>query len=202
MKKLASVWAAGRGRVKKFYAEAGTALVAFDSPTIRAMPPAYIERCEEEGYSWNEYGFELDSLDASTPRDAPSDVMAAIGDLSGQFRYAYLGEEGRAIDKILGDADLDDELEALEAWEKHLSQHLTFPFDAEVSELQERGPLRGGDRVQVHGFEMLDDRYGIIVKLRRGRSAYHFPLCDLEAVDSSSPNHDLVQLYAVWYANQ
>jgi hypothetical protein len=41
-----------QGRIKEFYTDAGTALIEFDSLTIKAMPSAYIRRCEEEGYSW------------------------------------------------------------------------------------------------------------------------------------------------------
>jgi hypothetical protein len=191
-----------QGRIKEFYPDAGTALIEFDSLTIKAMPPTYIRRCEEEGYSWNEYGFELEWLEAARPRDSQHDVAAMINDRSGEFRYAHLGEEGRAMDDILGDVDPDDEVEAFQVWAEHLSNHLTFPFAAAVSEFQERGPLQAGDQVKVHGIETVDDFYGVIVQVRRSRKVSYFPLCDLKVLDPSSPNHDLVQLYAVWFANR
>jgi hypothetical protein len=191
-----------QGRIKEFYTDAGTALIEFDSLTIQAIPSTYIRRCEEEGYSWNEYGFELEWLEATVPRDSQHDVAAMIHARSGEFPYAHLGDKGHAIDEILGDVDPDDDLEAFQVWEDHLSKHLTFPFAAAVSEFQERGSLQASDHVMVQGIEMIDDCYGVIVQVRRSRHVYHFPLCDLQVLDPSSPNHDLVQLYAVWFANR
>jgi hypothetical protein len=191
-----------QGRITEFYTDAGTALVAFDSVTIRAMPVAYIRRCEEEGYGWDEYGFELMWLEAADARDTPHDIEAALAEREGEVRYAHLGEEGSAIDAILNEVDPDDEMDPVDAWEVYLTDHLTFPFEAEVVEFQERGPLRGGDRVRVHGIEITDEHYGVIVKLRRGRNVYHHPLCDLKMIGPASPQKDLVQLYAVWFANR
>jgi hypothetical protein len=191
-----------QGRITEFYPDVGTALIEFDSLTIKAMPSTYIRRCEEEGYSWNEYGFELEWLEAVAPRDSQPDVAAMIDDRSGEFRYAHLGEEGRAMEDILGDVEPDDEREAFQVWEEHLSNQLSFPFAAAVSEFQERGSLQVGDHVQVHGIETVDDSYGVIVQVRRRRQVSSFPLCDLKVLDPSSPNHDLVQLYAVWFANR
>lgn len=191
-----------QGRIKEFYPEEQTALVAFDSVTLKAMPASYVERCEEEGCSWAEYGFSTDDLIKATVRDNASDVKRVFKEIASRHRYNYLGEEGRAIQSILADVDPDDEMEAFETWEAYLSQHVKLPVDAEVSEYQERGPLRGGDRIRIHSFEMVDDLYGIIVKVKRGRETFHFPLCDLEAIDQNSTEHDLIQLYAVWFANR
>jgi len=191
-----------QGRIKEFYTDVGTALIEFDSLTIKGIPSTYIRRCEEEGYSWSEYGFELEWLEIAVSRDTQHDVAAMINDRSGEFPYAHLGEDGRAMDEILGGVDPDDELEAFQVWEGHLSKHLTFPFEATVSEFQERGPLRVGDHVKVHRIKRVDDFYGVIVQVQRSRHIYYFPLCDLKVLEPSSPNHDLVQLYAVWFANR
>lgn len=191
-----------QGRIKEFYTDAGTALIAFDSLTIKAMPTTYIRRCEEEGYSWTEYGFELEWLEAAAPRDAKTDATTMIKNRAGEVRYAHLGEEGSAIDEILNEVDPNNEIDALAAWEEYLGKQLTFPFAAEISEFQVRGPLQSGDQLKVHGIELVDESYGVIVKVRRGRNVYHCPLGNLKVLDPSSPNHDLVQLYAVWYANR
>jgi hypothetical protein len=44
------------------------------------------------------------------------------------------------------------------AWEEHLRCSLQFPFEAEVDEFQERGPLQAGDRLTVLGIEAEIDR--------------------------------------------
>jgi hypothetical protein len=45
-------------------------------------------------------------------------------------------EEDKRIFKVVADAD-----DEIKAWNNHLAQMLTFPFEAEVSEPQDRGPL-------------------------------------------------------------
>lgn len=116
--------------------------------------------------------------------------------------WSWLGEDGRRIEKILESVDGDDRMGALEAWKHHLEENLTFPFDAEVSEYQEKGQLRTGDKVSVKKISLSDDFHGIIVELRRGRKKYYFPLCDLEVVNKDSINHQHVKNYCVWFANR
>jgi hypothetical protein len=113
-----------------------------------------------------------------------------------------LGEPGKRIQQILAGVDPDDEVEVIERWGDYLEQHLSFPFDAVVDEFQERGPLRAGDKVSVKRISLVDDFYGIIVELRRGRKKYDFPLCDLAATNKQSPNAQLIQDYRVWFANR
>ncbi|MEM7126885.1 MAG: calcium-binding protein [Chloroflexota bacterium] len=191
-----------QGRVKELYLDAGSALVMFDSITIDAIPDAYIELCEEQGYSWTEYGFGFEWLNTAKARDRTRDAAKAEKRRAVHVRYLHLGEEGRDINQILKGIPPGDIMADLQAWEEHLLQHLDFPFAATVDEMIARGPLQVGDRIKVHGIEMIDDMYGVIVKLRRGRKLFHHPLCDLAAMDESSSNHDLVQLYRVWFANR
>jgi hypothetical protein len=138
----------------------------------------------------------------TTPRDTEEDVIQAIGELAREHAWSYLGEEGKRIGKVLAGVDEDDEMGALDAWEEHLSKSLAFPFEAKVAEYQERGPLQVGDRVKVTGITLVDDLYGGVVDLRRGRRTYAFPLCDLEVTDKHSPNYQIVGDYAVWFANR
>jgi hypothetical protein len=77
-----------------------------------------------------------------------------------------------------------------------------FPFEAEVDEFQERGPLQVGDRLTVLGIKDVDDLYGGLVSCRQGQQPYAFPLADLAAVGEDSPNAQPVQDYCVWFANR
>jgi hypothetical protein len=69
------------------------------------------------------------------------------------------------------DSERDVEMALVEAWEEHLEENLSFPFEAEVSEWQDRGPLRTGDRVKVKSIFEADDHYSILVEVRR--RSYH-----------------------------
>ena len=76
-----------QGRVVSFEQEHGTVMIAFDSITLRTMPDAYMETCEEQGLDWPEYGASPDELEVVPPRDTPQDVEDAIAELTA--RYAY-----------------------------------------------------------------------------------------------------------------
>jgi hypothetical protein len=107
------------------------------------------------------------------------------------------------------DDDFDDEDDdgeedgELAAWLENLQGKLTFPFEAEIAEHQEGGPLQAGDRVTVLGLdEEVDDLYGILVSCRYLRQSFVFPLADLEVADKDSPNHQPVDDYNVWFASR
>ena len=62
-------------------------------------------------------------------------------------------EQDKRIEKILEGIDEDDDIEAMATWMKYLKKHLKFPFEAEISEYQEGGPLKAGYKLQVKRIE-------------------------------------------------
>lgn len=176
--------------------------IDWDSLTLKNMPGSVIAKCEERGWGWTQMYLEATEVELTTPRDTEEDVAQMIGRLEAEHAWDYLGEEGKRIRAVLIGIDPDDEWAALEAWNAHLRKVLSFPFEAEVAEFQERGPLQAGDKVIVQGISDVDDLYGVLVEIKHKRRIYHFPLCDLEVTDQKSPNHDFVQDYAVWFANR
>ena len=177
--------------------------VAFDSVTLRAMPTDFIERCEEDGLDWGEYVAAADELEAASPRDTEDDAETAISELKTRYAYSYLGEEGKELNRILGGIDPDDGYALFDRWSEYLPGALTLPFEARVDEpLTARGPVQYGDKLRVMGINAADDLYGVLVDVKKGRKSYVIPLCELSAVDEQSPNHDLLQLYRVWFANR
>ena len=194
-----------QGRVTELRADQqGVPLIdlQWDSLTLRKIPPSAIEHCEEEGLDWSTMGLYAHDVEHAQPRDKPRDVERALAELASQHAFAYLGEQGRRIRKALAQADEEDDMDAFAAWSDYLEEHLAFPFEAEVSEFQERGPLRVGDRVKVTGIRDIEDLYGILVDVRMGHRKFVFPLCDLKAVDQKSSNYELTDDYAVWFANR
>lgn len=191
-----------QGRLVEDPGPEGTVLIAWDSVTLQNMPDAMIEGCEEKGLGWTEMMLEARDVELTIPRDTEEDVARVIDALRKKHAWDWLGEEGKRVREVLAGVDTNDEMAVLHAWEEYLGEHLVFPFEAEISEYQDRGPLQAGDRVKVTGIGLVDDLYGIIVDLRVGRRKYAFPLCDLKAVDEDSPNYELVQDYAVWFANR
>lgn len=177
-------------------------MITFDSLTLQNLPESYIEDCEEEGFSWNEYGYDLTDLIKTAPRDTLAESEKARREVHDSLidNFLYLGAEGKEIRRLLLTVDPEGELDALGAWFEYLDQEIKFPFEAVVDEWM-RGPLRSGDKVRVHSLEDADEMYGIIVKLRRGRKQFHLPLCQLAAADKESPLYELIDLYRTWFAN-
>jgi hypothetical protein len=178
-----------------------TIMIARDSVTLRHMPDSVIKQSIEQGLDWTQMGLKAHEIELTSPRDTEKDVSRAIDELSRKHAWDWLGEQGKRVGKILTGVDSNDEMSMLDAWEDHLAEHLSFPFEAEVSGYQERGPLQAGDRVKVHCIFDVDDLYGVIVRLRHGRRQYYLPLCELKVTDQHSPNYQLVGDYAVWFAN-
>jgi hypothetical protein len=179
-------------------------LIAFDSVTLhQMMQSGYIEQCEADGLDWKTYYLGYDDVTPAETRDTPEVAAAVTAELDARTGWAYLGEEGLAINRILAGIGMEDELAQMEAWRDHFAANLTFPFKAVVDEGQERGsPVRAGDKVTVLALEDVDDLYGVIVRVKHKFSAFSLPLCDLKALDKASPNYEPVYLHALWFANR
>jgi hypothetical protein len=191
-------------------ADALSVEIAWDSITLRNIPESVIVHCEREGLDWATMGLYMHEVTLAKARDTIQDTAKTKAELAEQYGWIAIGndeEQGRRIQAIVNSADKNPphrhhEFAILEAWDRHLRMTLTLPFAAEVAEFQERGPLRGGDKATVVSFSEVDDLYGVLVAVQHRRKSYHFPLCDLEASDLNSPNHDSIEDYRVWFANR
>jgi len=176
--------------------------ITWDSITLKQIPDGMIERCEEDGLDWSSMGLYASEVAPTSPRDEIHQVERVKANIEDAHQMDHLGEQGRRMQQVLNSADRKGEMGRFKAWEEYLKANLTFPFEAEVSELQERGPIRAGERVSVLGLEIVDDSYGIIVSIKTQRGRYDFPLCDLEALPDTSPNYRPLNDYVVWFANR
>lgn len=179
-----------------------TVMIVWDSQTLKKISASWIKKCERDGYSWEEMGVYAHEVEHAQPRDTPEDVEQAVEEISASFSWAYLGKEGDRIQKVLDGVDEDNEMTAFYAWKDYLEKKLRFPFEAEVSEIQERGPLQAGDQVTVIGIEDVEDLYGILVKITSRKGSFVFPLCDLKAASTKSHNYEPLDDYDVWFANR
>jgi hypothetical protein len=193
-----------RGCIIEFGEDEGrtTVCIEWDSATLKSMPRSAVEHCERAKLDWRSMYLYATEVEPAVARDTERDVEEAVAEMETHSSWLHLDEEGRRIQQVLDGIDPHDEMGLLDAWEEHLREKLRFPFEAEVTEWQERGPLRPGDRLKVKGISGVDDLYGIIVEVRRGRERFDFPLCDLEVTDKKSANYQPVKDYAVWFANR
>lgn len=177
-------------------------LIDWDSLTLRQIPADHIKACEKEGLDWGSIRLFAREVEVSQPRDTLASVAKAQEQIASLYQWAHLGDEGERIQQVLKGVARDNDLAAMNAWGKHLKKTFTFPFQAEVSEWQDHGPMQSGDRVTVLGIEEIDEDYGILVNIESKRGDFVFPLCDLETLDHNSPNYLPLQDYDVWFANR
>ncbi|MBI4675942.1 MAG: nucleotidyl transferase AbiEii/AbiGii toxin family protein [Chloroflexi bacterium] len=96
-----------------------TVIIAWDSVTLRQMSATAIEKCEVDGLDWSEYGLDVDEIESAVCRDTPRDVERAKKEIAKQYRWVYLGDEGKRIQKILAGVDPDDVMRLLDCWEEY-----------------------------------------------------------------------------------
>lgn len=191
-----------QGRVSEISEEDNLVCIDWDSLTLKQMSDEIIDQCEEEGLDWSRMYLSLDEVQPTSARDSEDEVEEVVEFFESKHSWSYLGEQGKRIQAVLEKAEYESDWAEFEAWEEHFQQVLKFPFEAEVAEWQDRGPLRTGDEVKVLGIEGSEDLYGILVSLRHKRRKYVFPLCDLEVSDKTSSNYQPVKDYVVWFANR
>lgn len=176
--------------------------VLWDSITLRSMPRSYAEQSEEKGLDWATYVLGPEDVTLGQERDTEAEATEAADEILRAVGWCGLGEEGRPVQKVLAGIDPRDSWGCIEAWNDHMATKLSFPFGARVEETQGRGPLGLGDRVSVLCISGLDESYGVIVGLRRGKEMFDHPLGFLAVVDAASPAAKLVSDYRVWFANR
>ncbi len=200
-----SDWSGWHGRVidiSGLAQDTPVIVIELDSITLRSLSAEYIEQSEEQGLDWSQLYLFPEDVEPTAPRDTAREVQRVRDKLGALHGWAALGEEGKRIQAVLGEAVLEGDWKQMGVWADYLQRHLSFPFEAEVYESDRRGPLRVGDRLVVLAVEDVDDSYGVIMKCRRGRERYHFPLADMKAVDRKSPNYQAVDDFGVWFSNR
>ncbi|MCD6533891.1 MAG: hypothetical protein J7L25_07420 [Deltaproteobacteria bacterium] len=176
--------------------------VNWDSHTLSNFPEKYISQCEEDGLDWEKIYLPRDDIEKSKLHYLANDLEQTINSIRSKHQWDYLGDAGKRIKKILGHIDYEDYFAILETWDKYLNNNLSLPFDAEVSEYQDKGPLQQGNKIRVYELIRSNENYGIIIKLRLNRKVYHFPLCDITVINKKSNNYILIDDYCTWFANR
>ena len=191
-----------QGRISAIFDAEEILTIQWDSLTLKSIPPAHIGWAEEEGLSWSEMNLSLDEVELVAARDTKDDVAAALKEIESQTGWLYLGgEQGKRIQAIVNRAEGHNAFAAFRSWHAYLEQHLVFPFAARVEEYQ-RGPVGQGARVTVLAVTFLDETYGTIVAVKHKNGVNELPLCDLKATEAAVETRQLVEDYAVWFANR
>nr|WP_290670203.1 hypothetical protein [Ardenticatena sp.] len=193
-----------QGRVVEVLPEERLACVAWDSQTLRNMPPHLIAECEENGMDWRTMYLAFEDLERAEQRDTEADVAAAIADLERRHAWAYLGEQGKRIRRVLEGVEPTDVEAALQAWRRFLMRRLRLPLSAVV---YEPPPPKSGltldERVRLLAIRGATLEEGLLadVETRRKQRA-RVPLFILQAAKESSKPAQWLDDYSTWWHNR
>jgi hypothetical protein len=98
-------------------------------------------------------------------------------------------------------SDCQNEWEQLAVLEAYLEEQLEFPFRAVCDVLPEEGShgVVEGDRVMVLGLLEADKRWGIMMRVRKGKRVYRCPLCRLAPKNLAVSSKEAVNDYRAWF---
>ena len=176
--------------------------IVWDSLTLKSMTDLYLSYIEESGLDFSTMVLDIDCVELISTRDNESNRQKAIKEIEKKIPLHGLDEQERRIVKILKGVGEYDYKKSFQKWKTHLAKTLIFPFDALISEYQERGSLKFGDVLNVKKISSVEEQYGIIVEASLEKEKYYFPLCDLDVVDKNSVNFEVVNDYSTWFANR
>jgi hypothetical protein len=95
--------------------------IEWDSVTLRQMPTAMIQQCEEQGMVWTLMWLDAHEVEETTSRDTSKDVARAQRELVAQSDWFYLGEQGRRIRQVMEGVNEYDDWATFRAWERYLA---------------------------------------------------------------------------------
>jgi hypothetical protein len=176
--------------------------IEWDSITLGRIPSKYIEQSEREGLEWEKMTLFESELEKAKARDKKENVKQIQEKLSDKYRWDSLGEEGIRISKVLDKIDSRDEMKCLQKWVEFLDKRLSFPIHAIVHDSEDNWLIKYGDKVVIIALPHIVDTYGIIASIRLNGKKFEFPLCDLEVVDKTKADFQLIDDYKTWFANR
>ena len=91
-------------------------------------------------------------------------------------------------------------MKCLQKWVEYLDNELSFPIHAIVSDSADSWLIKCGDKVIIKSLPHIVDMYGIIASIRLNGEKYEFPICDLEAIDKTKADFQLIDDYKTWFA--
>ena len=192
-----------QGRITDIFKEEEIVTIHWDRLTLENLPLAQIAHYEEEGLDWSAMNLSSEEILPATARDTEEEVRQARIRIESQTNWFYLGgEQGQRVQAMVNQAeDSKNDYSVMQTWHHYLTEHLSVPFTATVTEAQ-RGPIRQGDQVTVLRIVDLDDLYGTLVEVRSKHRTAAFPLCDLTTTQADPSTQQLVDDYSMWFANR
>lgn len=174
--------------------------LVWDTETLKNMPNEYIVKGNQEEADWVCYFTNDAELEKATPRDTFKAAKAFAADWEDKHAFNDGSADGAIIMKVIGDEQ--DVVKNLEKWQRYLTETLAFPFEATVTDSDNKA-VKEGSVVTVTGLgnKKADEENGLMAKIKiRGMGMQH-PLCDLEGMEDA-PNTVHVNAYAGWFICQ
>jgi ribosomal protein L24 len=189
-----------QGKVVDVQKDHNLVVIKWDTKTLLNTPYEYLNDIIKQGYDCELMTLSISELEMTEKRNESVEDKVQ---LEAKIYWIDLYDDenkNRKYGKLFSGINMSNYNELYQKWEEYLSENLIFPFEVEVLEAQ-RGEIRTGAKIKLLDVEDYDDMYGIFGIGKHERAAVTFPICDLEATDKKSNNHELLRDYAIWFAN-
>ncbi len=170
--------------------------IQWNSETLAAIHPVFIQRCKSDGIDPEEYTLTGDDLEPD-----PGGPLAIEQPTKIKTRPLSPKDEKDRIRMVFGltsnDPLPDVDEESLKTYHRHLSKKLALPFRAEHgSEHGHPENIKVFDMVDIDSKPMIDCQYGILCRVSSGGESFNLPLAELEY---PSRNRQLLRDYCYWF---
>ncbi len=197
--------------------------IAWDSITLKNLPKEFIEDSIVEGDDYSIMFLGKEDIEPTKSRDQESDVEKQLEKMEALYQNSAFDEQGKRIATILSDHDLSVTEEKQNMFFDYLQKNIQtkiiltgtedFPWEEkyifggwskkEYEELKKTHASYTDKFELIKLLEFIDETYGIIAKVKRvtDKKRFELPLWDLNCIDESSKNYELISDYSFWMTN-
>lgn len=194
------------GRVGAIDDAEGLLEIEWDSPTLLAIPEAFLRSLIDDGANFWQYYLAPEEVVTIEARDRPEEAEQARIDLANRYYdYAVYGTPPLTYERLPYGSSLEEHLlpRTPAHWHRRLQAELQLPFAARIAE----GAHYGGTAVEVVALD--DDTgeqleyFGVVAIIEPALDeGEYIPLANLEAAEPTTPNGELLRQYARWFQHR
>lgn len=178
------------------------AVFTLDSITLQNIPENHIKAAIDEGLDYLTMTLPITDLSKAEPRDKIAEVNQVAQELEKIYFWYEFGQQGERIQKLLKQAQAENETEMFGFWWKYLKDNAPTPFDAEPAEEEPVVGNFNNKRIRVLAIASIDPTNGVLVKARIRNRETFVPLANYQVIDSKHPAYEAVEDYGLWFDNR
>lgn len=178
-------------------------LIEWTAETILQIPDQYFQKVLNNEESWSTYALPSSCVTVIQESHSAIDLEWAKETVSNRIFWPLLGRDGKTIQQVFDQQELNREQYPAEYWIQYLNQNIKYPVKCKVDyEYEdEDGILKLGDIVMLQKLSGWDVNLGLWCEVTFQNRNYILPLQDITGFGGPiSKNNRLIEAYYTWIA--